>query len=118
MRVAAILLLLGCFAFPQAPRSGTNKPAVKKRRSGPMKPGMSYFCNQDLGYCFDFPMTWKMLGQVYDGYGAVVAPPQTGQQDLWANVTVAAVEIPTEEGKNPATVEDLVTTMVGKMAEQ
>jgi hypothetical protein len=105
---ALLLLFISSFAFSQ--------PA--KKPSTPAKPHSSYFCNQDLGYCFDFPVTWKMMGQVYDGYGVVVAPPQPGDQSQWAQVTVAAVEIPTEEGKNPPTVEDLVTSLTGKMAEQ
>lgn len=109
MRVLAVLLLVAAFAFPQTPA----KPGSSVRpRSN------SYFCNQDLGYCFDFPADWKMLGQVYEGYGAVVAPPQAGDQAQWATVTVAAVEIPTQEGKEPPTVENLVTSLVGKMAEQ
>ena len=117
MRIAAILLLFSAFAFPQA-SNPPSTPPTKKAPARTAKPGMSYFCNQDLGYCFDFPLTWKMLGQVYEGYGAVVAPPQEGDQANWASVTVAAVEIPTEEGKNPPTVEDLVTSLVGKMAQQ
>ncbi|ABF43744.1 hypothetical protein Acid345_4745 [Candidatus Koribacter versatilis Ellin345] len=117
MRIAALLLLCSTLAFPQAAKTPATPP-TKKPSAGPTKPGMSYFCNQDLGYCFDFPLSWKMLGQVYEGYGAVVAPQQAGDQATWANVTVAAVEIPTEEGKNPPTVEDLVTTLVGKMAQQ
>jgi PsbP len=112
MRLAAIFLLVSSVVSAQA-----TKPAPNKNPAG-SKPGMSYFCNQDLGYCFDFPMSWKMLGQVYEGYGTVVAPPQEGDQANWANVTVAAVEVPTEEGKNPPIVEDLVTSLVGKMAEQ
>ena len=111
MRPVAILLLLSSLLSAQATKPAPKNPAGSK-------PGMSYFCNQDLGYCFDFPMSWKMLGQVYDGYGAVVAPPQEGDQSTWANVTVAAVEVPTEEGKNPPGVEDLVTSLVGKMTEQ
>ncbi len=116
MRIAALLLLFCTLALPQATKIPST-PQTKKPASG-AKPGMSYFCNQDLGYCFDFPMSWKMLGQVYEGYGAVVAPQQEGDQANWANVTVAAVEIPSEEGKNPPSVEDLVTSLTGKMAQQ
>jgi hypothetical protein len=117
MRISALMLLLTAFAFPQAPA----KPAGTPKSTSPShaaRPNSSYFCNQDLGYCFDFPANWKMLGQVYEGYGAVVAPPQPGEQSEWTNVTVAAVEIPIEEGKNPPTVDDLVTSLMGKMAQQ
>ena len=109
MRFFALTLLLTTLALAQAPAKKPNTTA---------KPRTSYFCNQELGYCFDFPASWKMLGQVYEGYGVVVAPTQPGDQDQWAQVTAAAVEIPTQEGKNPPTVDDLVTSLVGKMAEQ
>ena len=109
MRIVAILLLCSAFAIGQSPAKKPNTTA---------KPRASYYCNQDLGYCFDFPASWKMLGEVYDGHGAAVAPAQEGDQSEWAQVTVAGIEIPTAEGKNPPTVEDLVTALVGKMAEQ
>jgi hypothetical protein len=110
MRLFYLLLLVSVFTAAQT------APATKP--STLAKPHTSYYCNQDLGYCFDFPASWKMLGEVYEGHGATVAPAQTGDQSQWAQVTVAAVEIPETEGKNLPTVEDLVTSLVGKMAEQ
>lgn len=59
-----------------------------------------------------------MLGEVYEGHGATVAPVQSGDPSQWAQVTVAALDIPTPDGKTPPSLEDLVTTLVGKMAEQ
>jgi PsbP len=110
MRCTAFILFLTAFSVAQT--------APAKKPSTPVRPHTSYYCNQDLGYCFDFPASWKMLGEVYEGHGASVAPVQPGDESQWAQVTVAAIEVPTEEGKNPPTVEDLVTTLVGKMAEQ
>lgn len=104
MRWLAILVLLSSFAGGQV--------------AAPAKPDTSHYCNQDLGYCIDYPASWKMLGEVYEGHGATVAPVQAGDQAQWAQVTVAAIDIPTAEGKTPPSVEDLVTTLVGKMAEQ
>ncbi len=77
-----------------------------------------HYCNPDYGFCVDLPATWKVLGEVYDGHGAALAPPQKGDQAGWDSVTVAAIELPAQEGKNPPTVDDLVTALVGKMAEQ
>lgn len=39
-----------------------------------------------------------MLGDIYDGNGVVVAPPQEGQESLWNEVTVARVAPPSEDG--------------------
>lgn len=106
MRVAVLLLLCSVFTSAQTAAA----PATKARDSN--------YCNQDLGFCFNYPLTWKQLGEVYDGNGVVFAPPQSGDQAQWAQVTVAAMPIPTQAGKNPPTVEDLVTSLLGKMAEQ
>ena len=105
MRSFALVLLLSSLASSQT--------AVP-----PAKPRVSVYCNQDLGYCFDYPASWKMLGEVYEGHGATVAPVQQGDSSQWAQVTVAAIDIPTSEGKDAPSLEDLVTTLVGKMAEQ
>lgn len=106
MRFAVLLVLCSVFASAQI----AAPPATRARDSN--------YCNQDLGFCFNYPLSWKQLGEVYEGNGVVVAPPQTGDQAQWAQVTVAAMPIPTQEGKNPPTVEDLVTSLLGKMAEQ
>jgi hypothetical protein len=110
MRSLAILLLLSTIALAQT--TPPTKPSTLA------KPRTSNYCNQDLGYCFDFPISWKLLGEVYEGHGATVAPVQPGDQTQWVQVTVAALEIPEQEGKAPPTVEDLVTSLIGKMAEQ
>lgn len=107
MRFATLFVLL-CSVIASAQSS--NSPTTKARDSN--------YCNQDLGFCFNYPLTWKQLGEVYDGRGVVVAPPQSGDQQQWAQVTVAAISIPTQESKAPPTVDDLVTTLIGKMAEQ
>ena len=106
MRLAALLLLCSAFTLAQAPSA----PKTQARDSN--------YCNQDLGFCFNYPLGWKQLGEVYEGRGVVVAPPQSGDQQQWAQVTVAAISIPTTEGQAPPTVEDLVTSLLGKMAEQ
>ena len=105
MRFLALLLVFSATCFPQTARTLA-------------KPSISHDCEQELGFCVDYPVTWKMLGSVYDGHGISVAPPQKGDQSQWAQVTVAAVEIPSQEGKNPPSVEDFVTSTVGKMAEK
>ena len=106
MRWLAILLLGSLLGFGQA------------APSAPTKAKDSNYCNQDLGFCFNYPLDWKQLGEVYDGHGIVVAPPQSGDEAQWAQVTVAAIEIPAQQGKALPSVEDLVTALLGKMASQ
>jgi hypothetical protein len=106
MRWLAILLLGSLLGFGQSGPSTSTKAKD------------SNYCNQDLGFCFNYPLDWKQLGEVYEGRGVVVAPPQSGDQSEWAQVTVAAIDIPAQAGKTPPSVEDLVTALLGKMASQ
>ncbi len=56
------------------------------------------YCQPNGGFCFKYPPTWKMLGEIYDGNGVVIAPAQQGEQPLWDEVTVAMVAPPSEDG--------------------
>lgn len=51
------------------------------------------YCQPD-GFCFNYPPTWKMMGEIYDGNGVVVSPPQKNDPALWSEVTVAMVAPP------------------------
>ncbi len=53
-----------------------------------------YYCQPNGGFCFNYPPSWKMMGEIYDGNGVVVAPPQKDGQALWNEVTVAMVAPP------------------------
>ncbi len=57
-----------------------------------------HYCQPNGGFCFKYPPTWKMLGEIYDGNGVVIAPEQKGEQPLWDEVTVAMVAPPSEDG--------------------
>ena len=69
---AAILFVLAltlpALAAGQKPATApapVHKPVPRKR-----------YCQPDGGFCFKYPGSWTMLGEVYDGNGVVVAPPQ------------------------------------------
>ncbi len=56
------------------------------------------YCQPNGGFCFKYPPTWKMLGEIYDGNGVVIAPAQQkDEQPLWDEVTVAMVAPPSED---------------------
>jgi hypothetical protein len=55
------------------------------------------YCHPDDGFCFRYPGTWSMLGDVFAGNGVVVAPPQKEDRVLWDEITVALV-VPAPEG--------------------
>jgi hypothetical protein len=52
------------------------------------------YCQANGGFCFNYPPSWKMMGEIYDGNGVVIAPPQKDEQALWNEITVAMVAPP------------------------
>jgi hypothetical protein len=79
----AMVVGLASFAASQA-AAPAHKPAVPWKR----------YCQPNAGFCFKYPPTWTMLGEVFDGNGVVVAPPQRDEQPLQSEVTVAMVAPP------------------------
>jgi len=77
-----ILMQAPGFAFGQAAKP-THSASPWKRH-----------CQPDGGFCFNYPPSWRMLGEIYDGNGVVIAPPQKDEQPLWNEITVAMVAPP------------------------
>jgi len=100
----AVLLGLATLAVAQtAPR-----PASK------VVPWKSY-CHPTHEFCFKYPATWSMLGEVFDGNGVVVAPAQKQARELWDEVTVALV-IPAPEGdEEPVTAAEAIAQAVSSV---
>ena len=105
-RAPAVAVLLGLttlVAAQTAPR-----PASK------VVPWKSY-CHPTHEFCFKYPATWSMLGEVFDGNGVVVAPAQKQARELWDEVTVALV-IPAPEGdEEPVTVAEAIAHAVSSV---
>jgi len=86
VRITLISIQAGVVAFGQ-----TTTPAHPAHL-------WKHYCQPNGGFCFKYPPTWKMLGEIYDGNGVVIAPAQKGEQPLWDEVTVAMVAPPSEDG--------------------
>ena len=55
------------------------------------------YCQPAGGFCFKYPSFWSVLGEVFDGNGVVVAPPQKEDRALWDAITIAMV-VPSPKG--------------------
>lgn len=53
-----------------------------------------------------------MLGEVFDGAGVVVAPPQRQERELWDSVTVALVILPPQGDNEPVTINQAIAKAV------
>jgi hypothetical protein len=59
------------------------------------------YCHPRAGFCFRYPNSWTMLGEVFDGNGMVIAPEQKDDRALWDEITVALVAPGTEDAQGP-----------------
>ncbi len=60
------------------------------------------YCHPNAGFCFSYPNSWTMLGDVFDGNGVVVAPEQKEDRALWDEITVALMATPRGDGAGPS----------------
>jgi hypothetical protein len=82
--------------------------AQTAKSATPSAPWKSY-CQPVANFCFKYPPGWQMLGEVFEGNGAVVAPPQKQEQQLWDSVTVARVIPPPQDKDDAMTAAEAIT---------
>jgi hypothetical protein len=70
------------------------------------------YCHPEHSFCFKYPADWTMLGEVFNGAGVVVAPPQKQERELWDSVTVALVIPPPQGDNEPVTIGDAIAQAV------
>jgi hypothetical protein len=87
-----VLHVLTIIALTQG-LSALGQTAAPARKPVPWK----QYCQPNAGFCFKYPPTWTMLGEVFAGNGVVVAPPQKEDRALWDGITLAMVA-PAPEG--------------------
>ncbi len=104
-----LAVTLGCVAVAaQTPSSRTpsGKPAVWKR-----------YCQPEGGFCFKYPSSWSVLGEVFDGNGVAIAPPQKEDRALWDAITVAMV-VPAPQGDEaPITLDGVIEQASSRIRE-
>ncbi len=80
-KTVVLLALLGACAFSSAQTAPpAHKPATSK-----------HYCQPDNGFCFRYPASWMMLGDVFNGNGVVIAPEQKQDRALWDEITLAMI---------------------------
>ena len=91
---------------PSTPPAPLRKPVPRKR-----------YCQPDGGFCFKYPGSWTMLGEVYDGDGVVVAPPQKLDKALWDEITVALITPLSEGDEEPVSLDVMIEQASKSMRE-
>ena len=87
--------------------------------SAGLKPGVwQQHCQPDDGFCFKYPATWSVLGEVFEGNGVVVAPEQKEDRTLWDEITVALVVLPPKGDEDPVSIDQLIEQTMTSLHEQ
>jgi TolA-binding protein len=97
--LAALALCLGAGVCVSAQTKA--KPAAKTF-------ALKSYCHPAYSFCFKYPATWTMLGEVLEGNGVVVAPTQAAPREDWDAVTVSLVVPAPAAGEAPVTIEEAI----------
>ena len=90
--------------------------AATKSQAAPHKVVTSKrYCQPEIGFCFRYPSTWMVLGEVFGGNGVVVAPEQKEDRALWDTITVALVAPPPEGDEEGPGLNGIVTQAADSM---
>jgi len=73
--------------------------------------GWKTYCSEEGAYCISYPPDWNVVGDVFEGTGVVMAPPQTGKdKSLWDEVTASVAYLPEAQGdKEPPTFDEILS---------
>jgi hypothetical protein len=90
---------------PTTQSSSASKPAASPTRN------WKTYCSEEAEYCVSHPPDWDMVGDVMEGNGVVMAPPQPGKdKSLWNEITVSVTDLPEpEKGKERPSFDDILS---------
>jgi hypothetical protein len=76
------------------------------------------YCQPNGGFCFKYPASWALLGEVFNGNGVIVAPEQKQERELWDVVTVGQVVPPPQEDQDPVSIDRIIEQTLASLREQ
>jgi len=75
------------------------------------------YCHAEGSFCFKYPASWSVLGEVFDGNGVVVAPTQKQEREYWDEVTAALVIPPPQGAGDAVTADQAIEQAVARVRE-
>jgi hypothetical protein len=110
-------LLRRAWVLAMLPGLATIAGAQTAAKPAQKAPPWKSYCQKEEGFCFKYPAGWTMLGEVFDGNGVAVAPPQKQAQEFWDAVTVALVIPPPQGDEDPVTIDEAIAKAVAGVRE-
>jgi hypothetical protein len=115
MRLSLRVAILSALALSLAAVAAGQKPATAAP-AHKLVPRKRY-CQTNGGFCFKYPGSWTMLGEVYDGDGVVVGPTQKLDKTLWDEITVALITPLSEGDEEPPSMDVMIEQASKNMRE-
>jgi len=99
---------------------GSRIAADQKPSSTPRAKPVAWkrYCQPTGGFCFKYPNSWSVLGEIFAGHGVVVAPPQTQDRSLWNAITLAMVVPPPEGDREPLGLDAVIQEATSGLRER
>ncbi len=106
------IVVLGSFVIAVGQTPSSRVPPAKP------VPAWKHYCQPGGGFCFKYPNSWSMLGEIFASHGVVVAPPQTQDRSLWDAITVAMVVPPPERDEEPLSLNGVIEQATSGLPER
>ncbi len=116
MRLSVRVVILLILALTSVAGAAGQRPSAAPAPLHKTNPRKSY-CQPDGGFCFKYPGSWTVLGQVFDGNGVVIAPSQKLDRALWDEITVALILPPSQGDEEPVSLDGLIEEASQNMRE-
>lgn len=97
--------------------TSTSKPTTTSARPRISLKGWKTYCSEEGAYCISYPPDWNVAGDVFEGTGVVMAPPQPGKdRSQWDAVTSSVAYLPEAQGnKEPPTFDEILTVAMNNL---
>ena len=106
--ITAILMFASCaaIALPVGQTTSTaHKAAAPAKR----------YCHAAADFCFCYPSSWSILGDIFAGNGVVIAPEQAGDRALWDEITVALISPAPGDGQEGPSLNHVIDQATAAM---
>jgi hypothetical protein len=113
MQVLCRKWLLLALALGLCATAAAQTSAKPPQKSLPLKK----YCQAAGSFCFQYPASWSVLGEVLNGNGVVVAPPQKQEREYWDEVTAALVIPSPQSAADAVTIDQAIEQAVSRVRE-
>ena len=75
------------------------------------------YCQPGGGFCFRYPSSWLLMGEVFAGNGVVVAPEQKEDRSLWDAITAGLMVPSPQSDADPVHIDRLIEQTMDSLRE-